>query len=155
MKFTNIELHAHTDASLSDGAMTYKEYVDKAIEYGAPAIAITDHGGAWNWLDFFNYCKSKDVKPILGTEGYVGIQIPLSPSKTVSKRMHILLLAKDYLGFQAISRYISESNRHIDGLGKPLGSMETLDKFFGPKSEGYDHVICCSACIAGVLATPF
>ena len=80
MSFTNVELHAHTDASLADGAMTYKEYVDKAIEYGAPAIAITDHGGAWNWLDFFNYCKSKNVKPILGTEGYVGIQIPLSPS---------------------------------------------------------------------------
>ena len=42
MSFTNIELHAHTDASLADGAMTYKEYVDKAIEYGAPAIAITE-----------------------------------------------------------------------------------------------------------------
>lgn len=155
MSFTNIELHAHTDASLADGAMSYKEYVNRAKELGASAIAITDHGGAWNWLDFYNYCRKQGVKPILGTEGYISKIIDLSSETTISKRMHILLLAKDYKGFQAISRYISESNRHIDSRGKPLGTIQMLYDFFGPDSKGYGHVICSSACIAGVLAIPF
>lgn len=147
--YTNINLHAHTDASLNDGAMTVKQYVAKVKEIGATAAAITDHGGCWNWLDFFNAAKDSEIKPILGVEAYMNIEMPITENFSIKKRPHLLLLAKNYAGMQEISRFVSETNRHFIS-GKPTGDLNMLSKFF----RGTNNVIATSACIGGVLATP-
>ncbi len=165
----NNELHLHTDAyynGMGDGAQTVVQAVDAGIKKGATAIAITDHGNCANWVDFFNYCRGDEVdhqtlgkkglepvKPILGVEAYIAKSETLLETEKIMNQ-HFIILAKDYKGMQAISRFVAETNRHIDEKGRPVGSYEMLNHFFGPESLGYGHVVAMSACIAGVLCNP-
>lgn len=160
----NVELHLHTDAyynGIGDGAQTVVEAIDAASRAGATAVAITDHGNCANWVDFFNYANGKKVdhqelgkkglnkvKPILGVEAYITKDEKLLENKVL--KQHLILLAKDYTGFQQISRFVSDTNRHIDEKGRPLGTFEMLEEHFG---EHPGHVICQSACVAGPLST--
>ena len=149
-----VDLHVHTDASLSDGAQSVNECLDRQKELGAEACAITDHGGCWNWLDFFNYGNKIGVKPILGTEAYIKSVYPVADEE-ITKYSHFCVLAKDYIGFQGSSRFVSETNRNLNPRGKATGTIELLDKFFGPDSEAYGHVVAMTACIGGIIANEF
>ena len=39
-----VGLHIHSDYSLLDGASQIPQLIDRALELGMPAIALTDHG---------------------------------------------------------------------------------------------------------------
>ena len=39
-----VHLHNHTEYSMLDGATRIKDMVNRAVELGMPAVAITDHG---------------------------------------------------------------------------------------------------------------
>ncbi|NBX94470.1 MAG: PHP domain-containing protein, partial [Actinobacteria bacterium] len=39
-----MHLHVHTEYSMLDGAAKVDKLLDKAVDFGMPAIAITDHG---------------------------------------------------------------------------------------------------------------
>ena len=39
-----VAYHVHDDDSLLDSCTKYKDYVDRAVELGQTAIAITNHG---------------------------------------------------------------------------------------------------------------
>lgn len=64
-----VELHLHTKMSLMDALTDTKEVVSRAISWGHPAIAITDHGVAQSFPDAWNAAKGK-IKTLLGTEAY-------------------------------------------------------------------------------------
>lgn len=161
----NVELHLHTDAyytGIGDGAQTVIQAIDIASRKGATAIAITDHGNCANWTDFFNYANGEEVdhqtlaskglnkvKPILGVEAYINKAENLTGENEKLISQHLILLAKDYVGFQQISRFVSETNRCIKAKEKPVGTFELLETIF---SGG--HVVCSSACIAGVVSNP-
>ena len=59
-KFVN--LHVHTFYSILDGLLPPEEYVKKAVEQGAPAIAITDHGTMHGCIEFYKACKKHGIK---------------------------------------------------------------------------------------------
>lgn len=191
MKYSSNALHAHSDYYPSgyDGVQTIYDYVNIAIEKGATAIALTDHGNCANLIDFYLYCIGKEaahrklpdgqhIKPILGVETYIktpkgffsdivpdsdhyepketdeNVTISFDSLKDKRIRQHLILLCKDYKGFQAMSRYITECNKNVDEKGYPVGTEEMLMKHFGPGTEGHGHIICSTACIGGVLAIP-
>jgi len=66
-----IHLHLHSDFSLKDGICKPNQYAKKAIEIGMPALAMTDHGSAGAHPSFFMYCRSNNLKPIVGVEAYL------------------------------------------------------------------------------------
>lgn len=66
-----IHLHLHSDFSLKDGIGKPNEYAKKALEIGMPALAITDHGSIGSHPSFFIFCRSINVKPIIGVEMYL------------------------------------------------------------------------------------
>jgi DNA polymerase III subunit alpha len=66
-----VGLHVHTHFSLFDGIATPEEYVNRAVELGMPAIAITDHGTLSGHRELHRIAKAKGIKPILGLEGYM------------------------------------------------------------------------------------
>ena len=157
----NVELHLHTDAYFSgigDGSQTVVEAIDNASRLGATSVAITDHGNCANWVDFFNYARGEKVdhttlkskglspvKPILGVEAYIAYPEHLIEDKTI--RAHLILLAKDYTGFQQISRFISECNKNLDEKNYPVGTKDLLRDVF---KDG--HVFATSACIQGTVS---
>ena len=64
-----VELHLHTRMSLMDALTDTKDAVKRAISWGHPAIAITDHGVAQSFPDAWSAAKGK-IKALLGTEAY-------------------------------------------------------------------------------------
>ena len=60
-------LHVHTMLSLLDSCTSYKDYVDKAKEYGQAAIAFTEHANLYNHLSKKLYCDKLGIKFILKT----------------------------------------------------------------------------------------
>lgn len=64
-----VELHLHTKMSTMDALTDTKKVVARAIEWGHPAIAITDHGIVQSFPDAWNAAKGK-IKVLLGIEAY-------------------------------------------------------------------------------------
>ena len=62
-----IDLHIHT--TMSDGALTPKEVIDKAYKNGVSIIAIADHDTTEAYTDeLFAYANSKNIKLISAVE---------------------------------------------------------------------------------------
>ena len=64
-----VELHLHTRYSTMDGLTDVSGAVKRAISWGHPAIAITDHGIAQAFPEAYKAGGGK-IKVILGTEAY-------------------------------------------------------------------------------------
>ncbi|MCD4712943.1 MAG: PolC-type DNA polymerase III [Clostridiales bacterium] len=65
-----VELHLHTNMSEMDGISPVKKLVQTAINWGHPAIAITDHGVLQAFPDAASQADD-DIKIIYGLEGYL------------------------------------------------------------------------------------
>ena len=72
-----VAYHVHDDCSLLDSCTKYTEYIDKAIELGQKAIAITNHGNVYNWLERKIYAEEHGIKMLIGMECYDGYSIVL------------------------------------------------------------------------------
>ena len=57
-----VHLHVHSQYSVLDGQASIAAIVDKAIDDGMPAIALTDHGNMFGVKEFYNYIKKKNGK---------------------------------------------------------------------------------------------
>ena len=51
-----------------DGVTSYRDYLDRALEWGHKAIAFTDHDGVYAFPDIYKYARGKAIKPIYGVE---------------------------------------------------------------------------------------
>ena len=144
-----VGLHVHTHYSLFDGIATPEEYIDRAVELGMPAIAITDHGTLSGHRELHRIAKAKGIKPILGVEGYMCKD--RFDTRDKSERdgdldlvyNHIVLLAKNQIGLENLNK-ISEISWTEGYFKKPRFDFEILEKY----SEG---IIVTSACPSSVL----
>jgi DNA polymerase-3 subunit alpha len=136
-------LHCHSENSARDSAEKVKKLVARAVELGAPAIALTDHGVVTGFYSLINECKSAGIKPIPGVEAYFG-----------EEKRHLIIMAKDIDGYTALAKAVTESNRHMSGGANnmPLMNYEILEKHFGKDAEAHGKVIATSACMNGVLS---
>jgi len=144
-------LHVHTHYSLFDGIATPQEYVDRAIEIGMPAIAITDHGSLSGHREMYRTAIEKGIKPILGVEGYIAQDrfdqrdkaeredTPLNPIYN-----HLIILAKNEKGLENLNK-LNEIAWTEGFYKKPRMDWESLEKY----KEG---LIITSGCLSGFLA---
>ena len=65
-----VELHMHTNMSTMDALTDAADLVGRAVKWGHPAVAITDHGVLQSFPAAFKAAKGK-IKLIPGCEGYL------------------------------------------------------------------------------------
>ena len=118
--------------------------VNRAVELGQPAIALTDHGNLHGAIDIYQSAKNAGIKQIIGVEGYVsdGPRDEKNPQKR--SPFHMTVLAQNRVGYQNLMKLVTAS--HIEGFYyRPRMDREILEKY----SEG---LIVLSGCPSGELA---
>ena len=63
-----VELHAHTKMTETFGICSVKELIDRAVEFGHSAVAITDNGSVQAFPEAERYGEEKGIKIIYGWE---------------------------------------------------------------------------------------
>ncbi|MDR3285821.1 MAG: DNA polymerase III subunit alpha, partial [Prevotellaceae bacterium] len=158
-------LHVHTEYSILDGMSKISALVDKAVDTGMNAIAITDHGNMFGIKEFADCVKSKNetlpddnqFKAIIGVEAYCARRTLYDKDKNVKRinpkngreqivdqsGYHLILLAKNKKGYENLCKLVSIS--WIDGeYYRPRIDKNVLEKY-------HEGLIICSACLGGEI----
>ena len=143
-------LHVHTHFSLFDGIATPQEYIDRAVELGMNSLAITDHGSLSGHREFYRAAKEKNIKPILGVEGYI-TEDRFDQRDRDSREgpldlvyNHIVLLAKSQKGLENLNK-LNEIAWTEGFYKKPRIDYKVLEKY----KEG---IVVTSGCLSGTVA---
>ncbi|NKB87937.1 MAG: DNA polymerase III subunit alpha [Acidobacteria bacterium] len=141
-----VHLHNHTNFSLLDGATRIDLLMDRCVELGMPAVAMTDHGNMFGAIQFYRAAKAKGIKPIIGMEAY------LAPgardSKTTGPRggyaSHLLLIAKNLQGYRNLLKLSSVG--YLEGFYyRPRIDRDLL-------AEHSDGLIATTSCLSGEVS---
>ena len=119
-------LHVHSMYSLLDGLSKPAQIADRCEEIGAKSCALTDHGNIAGAIKFYTQMKSRGIKPILGCELYICDQDASLQSKENRSLSHLLVLAKNYDGWQSLIKIVSESNKPEHYYHKPRLDLNRL-----------------------------
>lgn len=133
-----VNLHVHSMFSKQDAVIKIDELVNKVIEYGQNAVAVTDHSSTSAHYYLKKECEERGIKPIFGNEFYTN----LSYKNKTRDRNHLVCLAMTDEGVRNINRLqdIAVHNRYY----KPIVSHEILPDY----TEG---IFATSACSLGVI----
>ncbi len=71
-----VELHMHTNMSTMDALTSAEDLIARAVKWGHPAVAITDHGVLQSFPAAFHAAKGK-IRLIPGCEGYLVDERPI------------------------------------------------------------------------------
>jgi DNA polymerase III subunit alpha len=139
-----VHLHVHSEYSLLDGLGKIKNLVSRAKELGMPAMALTDHGSMYGSIEFYMAAKAAGIKPIVGVETYMAKRGMTDKEAEDKSSSHLLLLAKDYSGYQSLVQLVSAAQ--LEGFYyKPRIDRQLLEKH-------HEGLIICSACASGEVA---
>ncbi len=136
-----VHLHCHSHYSLLDGASSIPKLVQRTVDHGMNALALTDHGNLHGALEFYRKCKDKHINPIIGYEAYI------APGNRAVKgtagrdsSYHLTLLCQNATGFRNLVKLASMAS--LEGFYfKPRIDKEILQAH----SEG---LICLSGCVS-------
>lgn len=142
MKFTHF--HVHSQYSILDGAASIPGLIDKAIADGMPAISLTDHGSMYGIKLFYDTCRKKGIKPILGCETYVARVSRFNKTQQIDRSgEHLILLAKNLTGYKNLVKLVSAA--HVEGFYyRPRIDKELLQQY-------HEGLIVSSACLGGEI----
>ncbi len=161
--------HIHSIMSSRDAMLKIDDIIDEAIKHNE-SFCVTDHGSIAGWIDIYNKCKKKNIKPIFGIEAYINKhrnrlfevlkqineldEQGNKVDKTLKKKLqnerdnlkkyhHIVIIAKNQTGFHNLIQLANIG--YIDGFyGKPTITYDELFKY----KEG---LIITTACLGSTL----
>ena len=111
-----VHLHCHTEFSMLDSTLRVGDLVERAIEDGAPAIAMVDHNNMFGAVDFYKAARKAGVKPILGAEVDL---VPVDRTDPeVPRSATIVLLCTSQEGYRNLCYLLSRA--HMDSPPRML-----------------------------------
>ncbi len=149
-----INLHSHGVHSILDGHGQYKDYAERAVELGQPALAITEHGNIAGLVSFYEACKEAGLQFIPGIEAYQARKSRLDQdeeeragkaSDEFQQRgpYHLTILAKNQAGYQNLIKLSSRA--FLEGF---YVKGRTDYEIISDHSEG---LVIASGCLSGAL----
>ena len=140
---TFIHLRNHTEYSLLEGAVKIQQVLnpgtkeekkihpvlDKCIEYGMPAVAMTDTSNMFGAMFFSSACLSDGVKPILGCSlnlvPEVEENVYTKPNLKNDKNF-IVLLVQNEKGYKNLIKLVSHAHLDSKDSNCPAISLQDL-----------------------------
>lgn len=139
-----VHLHVHTEKS--DGACTVREAVERAVELGMPALAITDHGTTGGHIDLYDASKELGIKGILGMEGY----FRFNDDDGSGMRHHMTILSDgsdegtySLIELNNLSAYNGERGK--SGQGFHITTMDIIREITEGRNHGLKFLTGCFA----------
>lgn len=121
-----VELHLHTAMSAMDGVVSAGNMVQRAAEWGHPAVAITDHGVVQAFPEAYAAGKKHGIKVLFGVEAFVvddGVPIVVRPARRSLKEDTYVVFDVETTGLSAVSDTI------IELAGVKMRNGEVIDTF--------------------------
>ncbi|MFP3019682.1 MAG: DNA polymerase III subunit alpha [Arsenophonus sp.] len=115
-----IHLHVHSDYSIMDGLAKINPLVNRAAEFGMPALAITDFTNLYGLIKFYISAHVAGIKPIIGADFYLESELL---GNEVSQ---LTILAKDNKGYHNLILLISKAYQKGYGTIGPTIKQEWL-----------------------------
>ena len=110
-----VHLHTHSSYSLLDGVSKPKHIVQRAVDLGHEAVALTDHGAMYGSIEFYQAARDAGIKPIIGCEVYVAARGHGDRDSTLDRRSHhLVLLARNEEGYRNLMQLVTRA--HMDGF---------------------------------------
>jgi len=127
----------YSNARVPDCVTFPEDYAKRAAELGHKIISSVEHGFQGRYIETYEFAKQYDLKFVFGAEAY-WVKNRLEKDRTNN---HIILLAKNENGRQAINDILSEAN--ISGYYyKPRIDLALI------RQLPSDDIIVTSACLA-------
>jgi DNA polymerase III subunit alpha len=98
-----IHLRVHSEYSLVDGIIRVKALIDKTVEQGCFAVALTDQHNLFAAVKFFKAATAQGVKPIIGAD------ILVANPQQEKKPFRMTLLCQDRCGYLNLTRLLSKA----------------------------------------------
>lgn len=141
-KFVHLHLHSHY--SLLDGLAKIDQILDRCLQLGMSACALTDHGALYGAVEFFKKAKARNIKPIIGCELYVAFEkMEHKRPRIDDKKYHLVALIKNEVGYHNLVKLITKA--YLEGFYYKPRVDEDLLREYG---EG---LIFLSACLQGKI----
>ncbi len=134
-----VELHSHSCWSLREGASSTDDLIDRALQLGYPALALTDHDNLYGAMEFAKAANARGLRPITGAE------VTIQGTDSLS---HLTLLAQDVTGYRNLCRLLSRAYLTY-GKDEPRIEREWLFEF----NEGLILLSGCDSSEIAQLAT--
>ncbi len=141
------ELHCHTGFSFLDGASSPEELVEEAARLDLSALAVTDHDGFYGVVRFAEAARNVGLPTVFGAELTID-KLDITPGQADPDGGHLLVLARDPIGYAALARVISEAQLAGE-KGAPRMSMSSLDRWLKPGEA--DHWMVLTGCRKGAV----
>ncbi|HEU0230497.1 MAG TPA: DNA polymerase III subunit alpha [Burkholderiaceae bacterium] len=98
-----VHLRVHSEFSVVDGIVRIPELVSRTVEFGQPAVALTDLSNVFGLVKLYKAARKAGVKPIAGCDVYV------QNDADRDKPFRLLLLAIDRNGYLELCRLLTQA----------------------------------------------
>ena len=105
-----IHLHTHSNYSLLNALPKIDELVETAKKYDMPALALTDNCNLYGAVEFYQTCKKKGIKPIIGIDAYVAYRSRHDKQSIDKERYRLVLLAENETGYKNLIKLVTLAN---------------------------------------------
>ena len=148
------DLHAHSTFSSAmtsgDAVGTPKQMVERAVELGWGAVALTDHGWLGGAPSLYKEAKKAGIKPNIGCELYVTPDIAhgVRGKEVDGMTFHLTVLALSKEGYENLVVWTTEAMLRDNYHRKPRISLFRMAEI---APHGLHHNVVLSGCLASEL----
>ncbi len=123
-----IHLHTHSHYSLLNALPKIPDLVAEAKKNDMSAIALTDNCNLYGAIEFYQACKKKEIKPIIGIDAYVAYRSRHDKQQIDKERYRLVLLAVNDTGYKNLIKLVTLA--HMEGFYyKPRIDRELLETY--------------------------
>ena len=130
-----IELHASSAFSFLAGSSSPESFVERAVEIGMPAMALTDRNGVYGSARFHTSAKHNEIKAHIGAEIAVSsfgsrlVPPEWLPHRCPDEPPRIVLLCTSQVGYQNLCQLITRFKMRETTKAEGAATLEDLEEF--------------------------